>query len=175
MGLLGVLTPREPKKSGVTSPTPWPLPLAALETSAQSPSDGCDSPRGTSKLGKLVSLLTPRGRRGDESPGDSPFASPRVAAAASQTAQAFKTSLAGMTEQQMRLSAPLTTPRALHPLETADSESDGESEAGSDASSLDGFGKYARRLEDSQQEESAPADSPAVPTPASAEPSDKLE
>jgi hypothetical protein len=140
--------------------------LAALEPSAQSPRDGSDSPRGASKLGKLVSLLTPRGRRGDGAAGDSPFASPRSAAGDAQRTQAYKTSLAGLTEQQVRLTGQLTTPRALHALETADGDSDTASEAGSDASSLDGFGSYARKLDAAQRGEGSPAASTAVPSPA---------
>lgn len=154
MKLPQLLTPRGRKPSASSLSLPLP---AAEEPAADSPrsNGGASTPRRLGSLRKLVStagrLLTPRGGRARGEEGQlagSPFDSPRPGSSDAQRTQAYTPSLTGLMEQQLRLSGQLTTPRRHPALESADSDagSDTASESGSDLSSLDGFGDYARRM-----------------------------
>lgn len=150
MKLPSLLTPRGSRPSKEQS---LALPLGAL----QQPADCFDepaaaTPRTRSKLlGKLGSLLTPRARGQAAAAADSPASSGLIAA--------YRPTLTGLMEHQLRLrmaqqevvggggSVSSRTSRPTAPSASAlEAESDdAASDSGSDLSSLDGFGDYARQ------------------------------
>lgn len=167
MGLLDqVLTPRGGGRKPQLS---LALPLAPLEDSQTA------QPAPEARMGKLKSLarlLTPRRGKQQAAPGaDSSTPSP----APSGLINAYRPTLTGAIEAHVRLQSArssrsesrLTTPPpARAPL--SDSGSDTESESGSDLSSLDGFGDYARGL--SPATEPAEGQGSSGPSPAAADP-----
>jgi hypothetical protein len=172
MGLLDrVVTPRGKRGVGGGVGNSSFLPQLALPASGDfaqtdSPREALLTPRRTSamRLGKLMSaagrMLTPRGRREPAaSAGPAGFASPRPGFSGdSMRTEAYRPSLTGLMEQQVRMSpalagagaSPAPTPRrpvASDDDSSSDSSSNSDdSDAESDLSSLDGFGEYARGI-----------------------------
>lgn len=147
MGLLDqVLTPRGGRKA----PQLAPLPLAQLsELKLSEGQPEAATPRTAARMGKLKSLarmLTPR-RKQQPAPGADSTPGGLI--------NAYRPTLTGMLEAQVRLQSArssggrrhLTTP-SPGVAALCDSDSDSASEAGTDLSSLDGFGDYARCLEE---------------------------
>ena len=174
MGLLDrVLTPRGKRGVGGGGGNTSFLPQLALPAPGEfaqtdSPREALLTPRRTSamRLGKLMSaagrMLTPRGRReAAASPRPGGFASPRPGFSSdAMRTEAYRPSLTGLMEQQVRMSpalagagaSPAPTPRRPAASDDGDSSCDSSStsdasEAESDLSSLDGFGEYARGME----------------------------
>lgn len=162
MKLLSVLTPRGSRRDKATGRlTPPGLPALALGELQQQ--DGASTPRKSaaaaamrfSGLSKLGRLLTPRARQGQAeaaaaSPGDAGLIrayTPTITAAMEAQVvlhSARKTPGGGAGGRV--LTTALATPSHDTPTGFC-SDSDAESEADSELSSLDGFGAYARGLE----------------------------
>lgn len=184
MRLLSVLTPRGSRREHEQAKL-TPLALPALPPAQLEEDGGASTPRraaaaamrlsGFSKLGRL---LTPRARprqpEAAASPGDAGLI------------QAYRPTMTAAMEAQVVLNSARKTPggaggaggRVLttpsHDTPTAFySDSDSESDAESDLSSLDGFGAYARKLEAVAETEevgegstgSCPADDPVDKLP----------
>lgn len=157
MRLLSVLTPRGSRREHEQAKlTPLALPALPL---AELQEDGASTPRRAaaaamrlSGLSKLGRLLTPRARqRQPEAAAQSPCDAGLI--------QAYRPTMTAAMEAQVVLNSARKTPgggggggRVLttpsHDTPTAlYSDSDSESDAESELSSLDGFGSYARGLE----------------------------
>lgn len=172
MGLLDrVLTPRGAKRPSLP---PLALPLQDAHQPATSPAadenvNTAQIPHGrTSRLGKLVSaagrILTPRtGRRGasgtcsGSATLEAVLASPRIHTFRRiSDAQRTTARHGALSDGQLRLSVSpgATSPGPRRPLSGNDgndaADSDTTSLADSEASSLDGFGDYARVLDGKQ-------------------------